>query len=147
MKKLTIVILLASHVLMAGVGFGLGIYMLPILIAPDSPSAVEVETIAAQAMYTTTFTKNLKGSDAFHWGEGDVSIDPQTIALNGALAPGPDYRLYLSPTFVQDETEFLAIKDSAVEVGMVNTFDPSQYTTVVVWCESFGEFITSGEYR
>lgn len=43
-------------------------------------------------------------------------------------------------------------------VGDVNTFDNfmvkvepgitlSQYNTVVVWCEAFGEFITSAKYR
>lgn len=27
------------------------------------------------------------------------------------------------------------------------TIDPTGYNTVVVWCESFGEFITSARYR
>jgi hypothetical protein len=25
--------------------------------------------------------------------------------------------------------------------------DDAQYTTAVVWCETFGQFITSGQYR
>jgi hypothetical protein len=45
-----------------------------------------------------------------------------------------------------------------IRVGDVKTFDnfivtvpegidPSAYTTAVVWCESFGEFITAAQYR
>jgi hypothetical protein len=25
--------------------------------------------------------------------------------------------------------------------------DPSQYSSVIVWCESFGEFITAARYK
>jgi hypothetical protein len=76
----------------------------------------------------------------------------------GQVAPGPDYKLYLAPSFVETEVEFEAIRDRAVRVGDVDTFenfivpmpdgiDPADYNTVVVWCESFGEFITAATYR
>ena len=50
------------------------------------------------------------------------------------------------------------IAEWMVRVGDVNTFenflvpvpegiDPSGFSTVVVWCESFGEFITAASYR
>ena len=87
-----------------------------------------------------------------------MSIGPDTIAFMGRLAPGPDYRLYLSPQFVETEADFNSLKASMVQVGDVRTFenfivplpdgiDPSQYTSVIVWCESFGQFITSGQYQ
>ncbi|MFB0999052.1 MAG: DM13 domain-containing protein [Colwellia sp.] len=45
-----------------------------------------------------------------------------------------------------------------VRVGEVNTFnnfvvkvspsiDLSKYNTVIIWCDTFGEFITSAKYR
>ena len=82
----------------------------------------------------------------------------QNIVLVGKLAPGPDYKLYLSPEFVETEADFLRLKDRMVRVGDVKTFnnflvpvpagvDPSDYTTVIVWCERFGEFITAAQYR
>lgn len=76
----------------------------------------------------------------------------------GKLAPGPDYKLYLSPEFIETERDFNRLKSRMALVGDVKTFnnflvpvppgvDPSQYTTVIVWCETFGEFITSARYK
>jgi hypothetical protein len=76
----------------------------------------------------------------------------------GELAPGPDYKLYLSPTYVETEADFNANKASMLQVGDVKTFDRfllslpegtdlSQYTAAIIWCESFGEFITSAKLQ
>ncbi|TNI64966.1 hypothetical protein CF133_22955, partial [Aeromonas salmonicida] len=93
-----------------------------------------------------------------HWGEGEVSVGPDAITLMGRLAPGPDYQLYLSPTFVESEADFARLKGQMVRVGPVKTFDnfivplppevdPARYTSVIIWCESFGQFITAARYR
>ena len=150
--------LLASHLATALAGFALGIYLLPILIAPAAPSSGEVAEQAAAATWTARFRRDLKDSDALHWGEGTVSIGARSIAFEGELAPGPDYKLYLSPEFVETEAEFLRLKPSMVRVGDVRTFrnfvvqvpesvDPSRYAAVIVWCETFGQFITAARYR
>lgn len=155
MKKL---LLVGSHLLVLAIGFALGVYTLPILIAPDGPSAAELQAQAGQARYTGQFRRDLKASDALHWGEGTVSIGAGSIALAGELAPGPDYKLYLSPEFVETEADFLRLKAAMVRVGEVKTFknflvalpqavDPGRYTTVVVWCETFSKFITAAKYR
>ena len=52
MKKL---LLLATHLAALALGFALGIYALPILIAPAPPSAAEVQSQAALARYTGSF--------------------------------------------------------------------------------------------
>jgi hypothetical protein len=76
----------------------------------------------------------------------------------GRIAPGPDYKLYLLKEYVETERDFLRLKPTAVRVGDVRTFDNfvvavpetvdvSDYTTVVVWCEAFSQFITSARYR
>lgn len=156
MKKLFA--LTVSHLVFAAVGFAAGIYFLPILTAPAAPSSSQMTTAESQAIYTGEFKKDLKGSDFLHWGEGTVSIGKEYISLKGSVAPGPDYKLYLSPDFVETEAEFEAIKPKMLQVGDVKTFenfvvklpenvDPTQYTSVIVWCESFGEFITAATYR
>lgn len=156
MKKA--LILLVSHTLVALAGFAAGIYLLPILIAPPAPEAAEVSALAEKARFTGQFRRDLTGSDALHWGEGTVSVGPTSIALMGRLAPGPDYKLYLAPAFVQDEAGFLRIKANSLRVGDVKTFenfivalpqgtDLRAYNTVVVWCETFGEFISAAQYR
>jgi Electron transfer DM13 len=155
MKKL---LLLVSHSLALAAGFALGIYALPILTAPPAPTAAEVSAQATGATFTGQFKRDLKDSDALHWGEGTVSVGPRSVALAGALAPGPDYKLYLSPEFVETEADFARLKAQMLRVGDVKTFnnfvvplpegvDPARYTTVIVWCESFGQFITAAKYR
>ena len=49
MKKL--LLLLVSHVIVAILGFAAGIYALPILIAPESPSAADVQAMSTEAMF------------------------------------------------------------------------------------------------
>lgn len=158
MKIRTIVVLIFTHLSVGFIGFGVGIYALPILIAPPAPSTSEVVSMNSNAGYFTEFKKDLKDSDTFHWGEGKVSVGSDFITLMGTLAPGPDYKLYLSPEFVETEVDFNRLKSTMVRIGDVKTFDnfvvkvapsvdPSQYNTVVIWCETFGEFITAAKYQ
>ena len=153
-----IAVLVASHLAVAAVGFAAGIYALPILIAPAAPSVEEVRVAAGQAAFTGRFRRDLKDSDSLHWGEGEVSVSPQAITLAGRLAPGPDYKLYLAPEFVETEADFQRLKPRMARVGDVKTFDnfvvpvpagidPAKYAAVVVWCETFGQFITAARYR
>ena len=153
-----LVILLASHGAALAVGFALGVYFLPILTAPKSPEAAELQQSAQGALFSAEFTRDLRGSDFLHWGEGTVSITETQIVHQGELAPGPDYMLYLVPEFVEDEDEFWAVKDRSTVIGPVKTFDGvmldipggvdvTQFNTVLIWCEAFGEFITAAQYR
>jgi hypothetical protein len=155
MKKL---LLVGSHLVALAVGFALGVYALPILIAPPAPSAAEVAAQADKALFKGHFRRDLKDSDGLHWGEGTVSVGRGSIALAGELAPGPDYKLYLSPEFVETEADFKRLKASMVRVGDVKTFrnfvvplpegvDPARYSAVIVWCETFSQFITAARYQ
>jgi hypothetical protein len=156
MKKL--VVLTISHAIALAAGFALGIYVLPILTAPPAPSAAEVGSVAAAAAFKSEFRRDLKGSDVLHWGEGTVSVGPKAISLAGRVAPGPDYKLYLLPEFVDTKEGFLRVKARGARVGDVKTFenfivpvpdgiDVTRYDTVVVWCETFSMFITAAKYR
>ncbi|MDX2418280.1 MAG: hypothetical protein QNK19_12535, partial [Xanthomonadales bacterium] len=113
MKKL--LTLLVTHAIAAAIGFAVGIYALPILIAPPAPAEEEVQAVAAQAQFKGKFRRDLRGSDVLHWGEGDVSVSRGMIALQGKLAPGPDYKLYLSPEFVETEADFIQLKGRMVQ--------------------------------
>ena len=53
MKKL--VLLTASHLLIAVLGFALGIYTLPILTAPDAPSDEQVVDLVSQGEFSGEF--------------------------------------------------------------------------------------------
>lgn len=158
MKIRKLSILTISHAAACLLGFAIGIYTLPILIAPESPDESVLSAAVDASKYTAEFKKDLTDSDAFHWGEGIVSISSKQIAFKGELAPGPDYKLYLSPAYLETEAEFNRLKPDMVKVGEIKTFDsfivdvpeevdPSQYKAVIVWCETFGEFITAAQYQ
>lgn len=151
-------ILVVTHALALAAGFALGIYALPVLIAPPAPTTEQVQQMAAAAPFSGQFRRDLKDSDALHWGEGTVSVAPRLIVLDGKIAPGPDYKLYLSKGFVETEADFLRMKPDMARVGDVKTFrnfvvevpaaiDVTQYDTVIVWCETFGQFISAARYR
>lgn len=153
-----LLVLLGTHGAALAVGFALGVYLLPILTAPKSPDASDLAASAADAMFEATLTRDLPGSDFLHWGEGTISLTETQIVHEGRLSPGPDYKFYLVPEFVDHEDAFLPIKDIALQIGDIKTFDGflldvpadvdlTDYTTVLVWCEAFSEFITAATYR
>lgn len=156
MKKM--ILLFVTHIAAAVGGFGAGIYFLPILIAPPAPEDSAIRAQAESSEYSGQFRRDLKDSDAVHWGDGTVFVGRETVSLDGEIAPGPDYKLYLSPTFIETEADFIRLKHTMMLVGDVKTFnnfivpvpgyiDPEAFNTVIVWCESFGQFITAAQYR
>jgi hypothetical protein len=156
MKRL--LLLAATHAMAVLAGFALGIYLLPILAAPPAPAAQAVRESAAGARYQGEFRRDLKGSDPLHWGEGRVTVSTTAVTLTGRIAPGPAYRLYLVPEFVETGQDFLRLKSRAVPLGDIRTFDNfivpvpagaplDAHVAVVVWCEAFSQFITAARYR
>lgn len=151
-------ILLITHVLALGFGFALGVYMLPILTAPKGPDKATLQATAGTALFKGRFDRNLKGSDFLHWGEGEIRVMRDKIAHEGRLAPGPNYKLYLTPSFVDTNEGFLKLKGQSALIGDIKTFngflvdvppgvDVGAYTTAVVWCEAFSQFISAAKYR
>ena len=141
------------------IGFGLGVYYLPILVASEGASDSVVAAAKSEAMIQAKFRRDLPGSDAYHWGEGTLHLTQEGgqyfFTLEGRVSPGPDYKLYLMPEYVEDEAGFLAIKARSVRVADITGFDnfrvdvpmsidPTQYPAVIIWCERFREFITAG---
>jgi len=150
--------LLLTHGIALALGFVLGIYLLPILIAPEAPSDSEVTASSEQAIFSGEFRKDLPGSDFLHWGDGNFSISKHQVSFMGSLAPGPDYQLYMTRELALTEQEFLLIKEQSAKIGAVTTFDnfilnlpvninPADFKAIIIWCETFGEFITAASYQ
>lgn len=149
---------LLTHGAALALGFAAGIYVLPILTAPPGPDRAAIDAASANVLFTGHFARDLAGSDFLHWGEGELRLMADRIVHDGRLAPGPDYKLYLTTEFVDTREAFLAIKDKAARVGDVKSFDGfildvppgidvTAYTTAVVWCEAFSQFISAAKYR
>jgi len=152
------VALLISHLCLLGVGFGAGIYVLPILTAEKNSTADEIKSVQNRARFSGIFHKNQKGSNAVHWAEGRLYVSDNEIAFEGSIAPGPDYKIYLTKTYADDRTSFMKIKDESLYIGDLKNFgnfvkvlpngvDINEYTTVQIWCERFEQFIASAAYR
>ena len=152
------IILFFSHSSVLAIGFVLGIYLLPILTAPKSADIKEIEKLSSDVIYKTEFKKGQRGNDFLHWGEGKVMITSSEIVFEGKIAPGPDYKIYLTKKYVEHEDEFLPIKNEAVFVSDLKNFENfiipinsninfSEYNTILIWCEAFKEFITSAKYQ
>ncbi|MFU2512081.1 DM13 domain-containing protein [Pseudoalteromonas sp. ASV78] len=147
-----------TYLIVFAFGFAAGIYALPILTAPDGPSQLELANHAQQALYKGEFRDDLAGSDSFHYGVGEVRLTNSAISFAGTLSPGPDYQLYLANRFIDNEADFLAYKGTMTRVASVKTFDDflvtvpqginiADFNTVIVWCESFEQFITAAQYQ
>jgi hypothetical protein len=148
-----------SHLGVGAIGFAMGVYFLPILIEPEAPNIASVEEVQTTGpQFTARFDRKRADSDAFHWGDGEIRFYKDTIVFEGELSPGPDYRLYLTPQYIETEEAFLKIKEQSAQVGSIKTFeafvleniaeinDP-KFNSVVIWCERFSQFITSAKFR
>ncbi len=143
------------------IGFVLGIYTLPILTAEQGLNTAELAQMKeanAATVRTGTFSKDNPGSDFLHWGAGIIHVTDRQIWLNGEVAPGPDYRLYLTKTQVSSKQDFLAIKARSRQIAPIKAFDNflisvpdgvsvDDYKGVIIWCEQFSAFITSATLR
>ena len=116
MSKFIMLKLMATHTLTLLIGVAAGIYMLPLLTAGDGPDKNILDQVMENRHYSGTFSRDREDSDLLHWGEGELSIGPSRIAFSGRLAPGPDYRLYLSPVSIETERAFIEQKESLIYI-------------------------------
>ena len=104
------------------IAFGLSVYFLLTLTAEEGLDEAALASLETSIERSGTFQRDLPGSDAFHWSEVTIMVSRERIWLDGAIASGPDYGLYLIPSFANDEASLLAIKDRAVQITEINAF-------------------------
>ena len=158
---------LRRHIVMFGIvkfcaglvlGFGLAVYLLPILIAEKGLDKASITVLSDRALRRGKFVWDLPGSDCLHWDDGVIMVNTDRIWLDGKIAPGPAYRLYLTPKYVATSARFQNIKAQSIQIGLVKAFeyfsldlpdgvDATNYRAVLIWCEAFEQFITVAELR
>lgn len=131
------------------------------LTSPDrrkNSTTEEIQTVKDNARYNGVFDKNQKGSNAVHWAEGKLYVNDKEIAFEGSVAPGPDYKIYLTKTQANDRESFMKIKEDSLYIGDLKNFgnfkkslpngvNIDEYTTVQIWCEKFEQFISSASFK
>ena len=98
-------------------------YFLPILTAEKGLDTAAIEALSQSALRQGTFVRDLPGSDELHWGDGVIMANADQIWLNSEISPGPNYRLYLTPKYVETGAEFLQIKAESTQIGPVKAFE------------------------
>ena len=105
-------------------------------------------------VYKGEFSRDRKGSDFGHWGEGVICVTKTHVGFMGSLAWGPDYYLYYATEYVETRRDFYRIKSASFKGPRIKSFsgfifellpsiDVANYPALVVWCEAFGVYITS----
>ena len=75
--------LLFTHCLMLVLGFAAGVYFLPIVTQPPAPGEQAIGEVATKALFTGHFERDLSGSDALHYGDGNLYISDKAISFEG----------------------------------------------------------------
>ena len=79
---------LRRHIVMFGVvkfcaglviGFGLGVYFLPILIAEKGLDSALIAALSDSALRRGKFVQDLPGSDWLHWGDEVIVVNADRI--------------------------------------------------------------------
>ena len=115
------------------IGFGFGVYFLPILIAEKGLEEASITALFDSALRRGTFVRDLPASDGLHWGDGVIMGNADCIWLDGKVAPGPDYRLYLAPKYVETGVGFQNIKAQSIQIGPVKAYENFYSTCQMAW--------------
>ena len=121
------------------IGFGLGVYFLPILTAEKGLSDSELTALSAatarQQVWGGTFTHDLPASDAFHWGEGRIHLTKDLVKIKEGFEEGRARAVQVGP--------IKAFENFSLEIP--DGIDISDFGAVLIWCEAFSAFITTAE--
>ena len=84
-------------------------YFLSILTAKKGLDTASIKALSQGALRQGTFVRALPESDVPHWDDVVIIANADQNWLDGEISPGPDYRLYLIPKYVERGAEFLQI--------------------------------------
>ena len=84
-----------SHSLVMVIGFVLGVYTLPILIAPPAASDNHVQLIAQSNSYQGQFERERQDSDWLHWATGRLTLGEKNHHLSRGNGTRPRLPLVL----------------------------------------------------
>ena len=127
----SLMVFLRRHIVMFGIrkfcaglliGFGLGVYFLPILTAEKGLDKASITASSDSSLHRSTFVRDLPGSNGLHWGDGAIVVNADRIWFDGKVAPGPDYRLCLTPKYVETGPRFQTIKAQSLQIGPIIAF-------------------------
>lgn len=146
-------------VLGAGCGFALGIVVFPYLFPPPEVHEPVVGKTEADVLARASFI-HANPADPIHYGKGTATLYADLVRLEPdfEVGPGPKFHVYLVPDAeVTPDTDVEAAM--FVDLGRLKAFsgsqnyvipdgvDPTDYGSVVIWCEQFDVLISPAAIR
>jgi hypothetical protein len=147
---------LIGGILGTGLGVVLGFFLFPFVFPP--PPAMEELTVEITSRIARGQFIHANPNDPIHYGEGEVSVFPDSVFLHAdfEVGPGPKFHVYLVPkapirsssdlgdAMFVDLGRLRAFKGSqnyAIPAGL----DLKQYSSVIIWCEQFSVLISPAD--
>lgn len=149
----------------AAVGGGGMLVAFPFIFPPaevnETLQVARAEEVRLAA--TGRFAEDAPGQDAAHWGRGTLRLydmPGDTLALeiqpDFKVGPGPNFWVYLNsvpgivdiPSFKADAGRVKVAKLKSFSGSQVYEIERSDYESaesVTIWCETFGQYITSAD--
>ena len=153
MKRLAIG-LVAGAVLGSLAGFAAGIFYFPFLFPPAPVDEAVTDEGSRRLLATANFV-HADPRDPIHYGSGSLRLFDDLLHLEAdfEVGPGPKYHVYLvpeapvTPDSRVEETMFVDLGRLKAFTGSQNYpipagANPSDYGSVVVWCEHFNVLIS-----
>lgn len=160
---------LISISLIIGIIIGIAgtVFFYPFLFPPPVINE-QVQNVAQKQLFATGTFIHPNPADKLHWGKGKLSIYQQgkqyEVFLNKdfEVGPGPAFYVYLSTQAnikTKDQFKQLLNTNKIVDLGALKSFKGSQVyaipnkvdmqtiKSVVVWCRSFKQLITSANLQ
>ena len=117
------------HIVMSGVvrfcvglsiGFGLGVYFLPIFTTEKGPDIASIAALSLRRCFAAFLSGICRGQlDCFEV----IMLNADRISLDGKVAPRPDYRLYLTPKYVETGCGIQTITAQSLQIGPIKAFE------------------------
>ena len=154
-----IIIAFLSLIIGIGIGIMLTIIAYPFVFPPPEVNEQINNVEDKQKTHSGMFI-HPNPSDPIHWGQGEVIIYQHDnnyevfLGKDFEVGPGPAYHVYLS-TGSDIKTNGQFENASNFDIGKLKSFkssqvyqvssevELSQINSVVIWCETFGQLITS----
>jgi len=154
-----IIIAFLSLIIGIGIGIMLTIIAYPFVFPPPEVNEQINNVEDKQKTHSGMFI-HPNPSDPIHWGQGEVIIYQHDnnyevfLGKDFEVGPGPAYHVYLS-TGSDIKTNDQFENASNFDIGKLKSFkssqvyqvssevELSQINSVVIWCETFGQLITS----
>ena len=93
------------------------------MIAEKGLDSASIAALSDSALRLGIFVRDLQGSDGLPWGDGVIMVNADRIWLDGKVAPGLDYHLYLTPKYVETEPGSETIKAQSLQIGPIEAFE------------------------